>query len=81
MLGSVGTSRRSVKQTIDYSKTGHPFLRTRLICSLDGINFEAFEVPFDIGTRGTNVPRFKPKTHGPVTGISLMRTVVWSVPL
>ena len=40
---------------IGYSNTEHRFLRIRLICSFDDINFEAFDVPFDSDTRGTKV--------------------------
>ena len=45
-----------------YSKTEHPSSRIRLTCSFDDTNFEAFEVPFDADTRGTNVPRFERRT-------------------
>ena len=45
-----------------YSKTEHRFLRIRLTCFFDDSNFEAFDVPHNLGTRGTSVPQFKPRT-------------------
>ena len=39
-----------------------PFLSIQLTCSFNDTNFEASEVPFDLGTRGNNVPRFEPRT-------------------
>ena len=44
-----------------YSKTEHPSLRIRFTCSFDDTNFEAFELPLNSGTRGTNVPQFEPR--------------------
>ena len=61
-FNSLGTSQKYVEQTIGYLTTVHPSSRKTQICSFDGINFKSFEAPFDSGTRGTNVPRFEPKT-------------------
>ena len=57
--GLIDTSRKSVKQMIGYSKIEHPSSRTRLICSLDGTNFDALGVPLDLATKGTNLPRVR----------------------
>ena len=45
-----------------YSKTECPFLRIRKTCSFDDTNFEAYEVPLDSGTIGTDTPQLKPTT-------------------
>ena len=80
-LGSFETTRKSAKQMIGYSKTEHPFSRIRSTCSFNDTNFEAFEVTFDSGTRGTFSPGLSPGPHGPAARISAIGTVYWPVPL